>query len=198
MVQKSGVHQLRLGVNIPVFTGFQKHPRWWSPDFFHLRQSQRMDLHHVNMPGIVLAWWKKHSWFVGSNDVRRLAEIDDFWMKSFKMREKRWHDCMLYTWYSCFLKLQRIWNSLVYFKVDWWIISRSLLPDWSQQLSPHHQIRYSYNWKNSIDSDLETLHARNLTNGYQNWWFGKCISFQIRLFSVPMLNFGRVHSLKLT
>ena len=85
---------------------------------------------------IVLAWWKKHSWFVGSHDVRRLAEIDDFPMKSFKMREKRWHGVMCYTWYSCFLKFRRIWNSLVYFKVDRWIISRSLLPDLSQQLSP--------------------------------------------------------------
>ena len=28
MVQKSGEHQLRLVVDIPLFTGFQKHP-WW-------------------------------------------------------------------------------------------------------------------------------------------------------------------------
>ena len=36
---------------------------------------------------------------------------------------------------------------------------------------------------------------RNLTNWYQNWWFSKCISFQIWIFWVSMLVFQGVEKI---
>ena len=39
----------------------------------------------------------------------------------------------------------------------------------------------------------KNIHPRNLTNRYQKWWYRyqTCISFQICLFWVSILNFGR-------
>ena len=87
-------NQLRLVqvVEIPWFTGFQKQPRWWSPDFFH----QQYELYcrflgprHWTTPQQWIFQWRSYPRQEDPRSTRFCLTVDRFWL----VKHLKWFNC---------------------------------------------------------------------------------------------------------